>query len=63
MKFIFTFFSFFIREPSEGIESGDRLKNRLLFAGVGFPVIFVLISKIILFSVLKWLTEFSAPRI
>jgi hypothetical protein len=60
MKFIFTYF---IREPSEGIASGDRLKNGLLFAGVGFPEIFVLILKIILFIVLKWLAEASVPRI
>ena len=63
MKFIFNFFSFFIRESSEGIASGDRLKNRLLFAGVGFPAIFVLILKIILFTVLKWMAEASVPRI
>ena len=63
MKFILTFFSFFIRDPSEGLASGDRLQNRFLFAGVNFPVIFVLIFKIILLSVLKWMAEDSVPRI
>jgi len=63
MKFILPFFSFFKPEPSEGIENGDRHQNRLLFAGVGFSVIFVLILKTILFSVLKWMAEASVPRI
>ena len=57
------FFSFFIRWPSEGIASGDRLENRLLFAEVGSLVIFMLIFKTIPFSILKLMAEVSVPRI
>jgi len=63
VKVILTFFSFFIRWPIEGIASGDRLQNRLLFTEVGCPVIFVLIFKTILFSILKLMAEASVPII
>jgi len=63
VKVILTFFSFFIRWTSEGIASGDRLQNRLLFAEVGCPVIFMLIFKTILFSILKLMAEACWLRI